>query len=281
MTSYPNIDRAHFRAFLKDKPLADVVAAAEGRFILPVPDLQDGLGPLLVPNIKELEARLRGSEGKVSAIELEAGPQKIPADGTNLIVINRVDEFVQLALKAKFTRLTEKAGGITREVLTEFMSYARGYTYDADKQTISFTKSAGFHNDVYNMPVEEFRRRYVSFEAPEKPLDDVKDTDIKPGYYVKKALHSRAAFITGKFSVRVGGDAGGTVQEFDKGAMINIPDDPALPLSFIHPTDIDISYRKDGGASLYGTDGKLSLPVYDAGDIKPAASAARPPKAAP
>lgn len=274
--SYPEIDRAVIKQAISGLPLLEVVAAPEGRFILPVPDLKDGKGPLLVPNIKELEARLRGSTGEVQALKLEANPQKIPADGTNVIVINRVDEFVQLALKAKLQSLVLKADGITRQVITDFMSYARGYDYDPKKQTIFFAKGAGFHNDVYNMPLDEFKKRYVSFTSVKVPLEGKADAAITAGYYVKKPLHSKAAFISGKFAVRVGPHAGGeTMQEFDKGAMINLPDDAGLPLTFIHPTDIDICYRKIDGSSLIDKNGAHTLPVYNVHDLQTAQQPAR------
>lgn len=266
--SYPEIDRAVIKQAISGLPLHDVVAAPEGRFILPVPDLKDGKGPLLAPNIKELEARLHGSEGHVQALKLEANPQKIPADGSNVIVINRVDEFVQLALKAKLQDLVLHTGDITRQVITDFMSYARGYSYNPEKQIITFTKGAGFHNDVYNMPLDEFKKRYVSFTSVKMPLDGKPDAAITAGYYVKKPLASKAAFISGKFAVRLGAHAGGAMQEFDKGAMINLPDDASLPLTFIHPTDIDICYRKPDGSSLIDKNGAPTLPVYNVSDLQ-------------
>lgn len=260
MPLYPEIDRDHARALLREMTLAPVLAAPEGRFILPVPALDDGKGPILTPNIKEISVLMRGSSGHVRALKLEASPQKIPADGTNVIVINRVDEFVQLALLKKLESLLSKTkGSITREIIENFMNYARGYRYIPENQEIIFEPNAGFHNDAYNMPVEEFRKRYVAHDAPDKPLTG----GIIPGYYVKKPLRSHAAFLRGAFCVRVGPHAGGTMQEFDEGAMVNVPEDAALPLSFVHPFDIDICYRAADGSSLLDASGRPALPVYD------------------
>lgn len=257
MSAFPEIERNRFRTVLKGKALAEVQAAPEGRFILPVPALDDGEGPILAPNIKELLALMRGSEGKVRALKLEAGPQKIPADGTNIIVINRVDEFVQFALLKKLESILKETNGkITRKALNKFMCYARGYDYLAETQEIIFEPNAGFHNDVYNMPVTEFRKRYEAHNKPGAPLLET----VTAGYYVKKPLHSHAYFVKGSFSVRVAPEAGETMQEFDKGAMVNLPDDDTMPLSFIHPTDIDTCYRMPDGGPLR----QDALPAYDA-----------------
>lgn len=261
----PLLDRAALRAFLEKQKLLSVKAAPEGRFILKIPDFGDGKGPLLMPNIKELEAKMRGSDGEVTSIELEAGPQKIPADGTNVVVINRVDEFVQAALKSKLEYLIDSANGeMTRDVVNEFIGYARGYTYDADTQKITFCRNAGFRNDVYNMTNAELKKRYVRFNRQDLSLDKVKDENIRSGYYIKKPLTSRGAYLDGAFRVQVMAEAGGTMQEFQHGSMVNVPDDPELPLSFIHTTDIGTCYTLPNGWPLLDADGKHDLPHFDA-----------------
>lgn len=72
----PPLDRKKVRAFLeRNKAALMVVKATEdGRFILNIPDFSDGKGPILLPNIKELEAKMRGSDGTVNIVELEASP---------------------------------------------------------------------------------------------------------------------------------------------------------------------------------------------------------------
>lgn len=263
----PLLDREKLRAFLERSKdaLLPVKASMEGRFILNVPDFGDGKGPILLPNIKELEAKMRGSEGEVHAIELEAGPQEIPADGTNLIVINRVDRFIQRALTEKLEYLIDGANGeFTRGVLEEFMGYARGYTYDAAKKTVTFSRNAGFHNDVYNMPVGEFKKKYVRHSRPDLSLEEVKDQNIRHGYYVKKPLPGYGAYLTGKFSVQVSENAGGTIQEFSHGAMVYLPEDPDLPISFIHATDINTCYTMVNGWPVVDSDGNDAMPRFDA-----------------
>jgi hypothetical protein len=267
----PILDRTLLRAFLERNTLLPVTAAKEGRFILRVPDFDDGKGPLLMPNIKELDAKMRGSDGTVTSIELEAGPQKIPADGTNVIVINRVDEFVQMALKAKLEYLIDGANGeFTRDVLNEFIGYARGYTYDPDTQKITFCQNAGFRNDVYNMPITELKKRYVRHSRPDLPLDKVKDKNIRSGYYVKKPLEGLGAYLTGAFRVQISKEAGGTMQEFQHGAMVNLPADPAMPLSIIHSTDINSCYTLRNGQPIIDTDGNHQLPRFDAAETQKA-----------
>jgi hypothetical protein len=271
------LDRAVLRAFLDKHPLMPVTAAEEGRFILPVPDFGDGKGPLLTPNVKELEARLRGSDGTVEMIELEAGPQKIPADGTNVVVINRVDVFVQMALSAKLEYLIDGANGeVTRGVVDEFMGYARGYTYDPATGRVAFARNAGFRNDVYNMPISELKKRYVRHSRPGLSLEQVREANIRPGYYVKKPLPGRGAFLEGAFRVKLSAAAGGAVQDFGHGAMVNYPEDPAMPLSFIHVTDINTCYVRRDGGPIVDARGRHSLPRYDAAETqKPLVSTAR------
>lgn len=278
---FPLLDRQRLQAFLERNKatLAPVRAAEDGRFILNIPDFGDGKGPVLLPNIKELEARMRGSGGRVKAIELEAGPQEIPADGTNVIVINRTDRYVQKALTARLDDLIDSANGkFTREVLEEFMGYARGYTYDAEKHTVIFTKNAGFHNDVYNMPVSEFKKKYVHYDHPDLSLETIKGDNIQHGYYVKKNLPGHGAYLTGKFSVQVSAGSGTTVQEFQNGAMVHLPEARDLPLSFIHVTDIDTCYTLPDGSPIIDPDGKNNLPHFDAADTQQTDSAANPGK---
>ncbi|MEZ0226821.1 MAG: hypothetical protein ACAH83_19855 [Alphaproteobacteria bacterium] len=276
----PLLDRATLRAFLEKQTLLTVKAAQEGRFILKIPDFGDGRGPLLMPNIKELEAKMRGSDGVVTSIELEAGPQKIPADGTNVVVINRVDEFVQAALKQKLEYLIDSANGeMTRDVVNEFIGYARGYTYDANTQQITFCRNAGFRNDVYNMTNAELKKRYVRFTRQDLSLDQVKDENIRSGYYIKKPLTSRGCYLDGAFRAQVMAEAGGTMQEFSHGAMVNVPDDPTLPLSFIHTTDINTCYTLPNGWELVNADGKHDLPHFDVKDVLPPATPKKPSKA--
>ena len=261
----PLLDRDKLRAFLKRHKMLPVKAAPEGRFIIPVPNFDDGKGPLLMPNIKELDAKMRGSEGTVTSIELEAGPQKVPADGTNVIVINRVDEFVQVALAAKLQYLMDSAHGeMTRDVLNDFIGYARGYTYDGETHKITFCRNAGFRNDVYNMTNGELKKRYVLFSRQDISLEEFRDDKLRPGYYVKKPLESHAAFINGPFRFQISEAAGGTLQEFDHGAMVNVPVDPEMPISFIHTTDINTCYTNPNGWALVDHNGHHKLPVFDA-----------------
>ena len=263
----PLLDREQLRAFLKRRKLLPVKAAQEGRFIIPVPDFKDGKGPLLMPNIKELAAKMRGSEGSVDSIELEAGPQKIPADGTNVIVINRVDEFVQQALALKLQYLMDSAHGeLTRDVLNEFIGYARGYTYDGETQKIKFARNIGFRNDVYNMTNAELKKRYVLFNRQDISLEEFRDEKLRPGYYVKKPLEGLGAYITGPFRAQIAEAAGGAMQEFDHGAMVNVPDDPSSRLTFIHLTDINTCYTHRNGWPLVDGNGLHDLPVFSAAE---------------
>ncbi len=261
----PLLDRTLLRAFLKRHKTFPVKAAPEGRFVIPIPDFHDGKGPLLMPNVKELSAKMRGSEGTVETIELEAGPQKIPTDGTNVLIINRVDEFVQEALNKKLQYLIDSAHGeLTRGVLMDFIGYARGYTYDGDTGKVTFCRNAGFRNDVYNMTNGELKKRYLLYSRQDLSLEEFRDEKLRPGYYIKKPLESQAAYIAGPFSAKVAEAAGGTQQEFEHGAMVNIPDDPEMPLTFIHMTDINTCYTHRNGWPLVDENGHHPLPVYEA-----------------
>jgi hypothetical protein len=274
----PLLDRDTLRAFMERHraSLLPVRAAEEGRFILYLPDFKDSKGPVLAPNIKELEAKMRGSDGFVESIELEAGPQKIPADGTNVLVINRVDPFIQMALSAKLTDLIDDANGeFTRNVLNEFMGYARGYTYDPETQKITFAKNVGFRNDVYNMPVAEFKKRYVRHSRPDLSLEEVKDHNIRSGYYIKKPLLGRGMYLQGKYKVPLPSTSGGAMQEFNNGAMVNLPDDSTLPISFIHITDINACYTKPNRWPLVDADGRHALPVYNLAQVPQQKSSVR------
>jgi hypothetical protein len=265
----PLLDRDQLRAFLAQKKLTPVKAAQEGRFIIPIPDFNDGGGPILMPNVKELAAKMRGSDGTVETIELEAGPQKIPADGTNVIVINRVDEFVQEALNRKLESLIISARGeFTRKVLNEFIGYARGYTYDGDTQKITFCRNVGFRNDVYNMTNGELKKRYVLASRQDISLEGFRDEKLRAGYYVKKPLEGMGAYIKGPFRSKIADSAGGTVQEFDKGAMVNVPDDPTMPITFIHVTDINACYTQRNGWPLVDENGQHNLPVFNAAETQ-------------
>jgi hypothetical protein len=180
-----------------------VRAAPAGRFVIPVPDFKDGKGPILFPNIKEMEARLQGSQGYLKALELEAGPQIVPTDGTQVIIINRVDKFVQLALNAKLHDLIKEAGSVmTRDVVEDFLSYARGYSFDAASGKILFSHNAGFRNDVYPIPMDEFKQRYVSYTREDLSLENIDNDNLRSGFYMKAPLNGRAIFIEGTFKSR-------------------------------------------------------------------------------
>jgi len=266
-----SLDRVALRAVLERATnLLPVKAAEEGRFIIKIPDFGDGKGPVLLPNIKELDAKMRGSDGTLAVVELEAGPQKVPADGTNVIVINRVDQFVQAALAAKLEYLIDSANGeMTRQVLLDFMSYARGYNYDPDTQKVSFCRNVGFRNDVYNMPIPELKKRYVRYSRPDLLLENVKDGNIRSGYYIKRPLEGRGVYLKGKFQVQLSAEAGGAMQEFHNGAMVHVPDDPKLPISFIHVTDINTCYTQRNGWPIVDADGQhTKLPSYDVSELK-------------
>lgn len=186
-------------------------------------------------------------------------------------MINRVDRFVQRALAEKLEDLIDSANGeFTRDVLELFMGYARGYTYDATRQTVTFARNAGFRNDVYNMPVAEFRKRYVRYNRPDLSLEKVKDGNIRHGYYVKKNLPGYGAYLTGKFRVPVSDGSGSTIQEFRYGAMVYLPENPDLPISFIHPADINACYTMANGWPIVDSDGKDGLPRFDVADIQQA-----------
>lgn len=261
MAHVQRVDRQQVRSFLEGKALQKVVAVPEGRYIVFVPDLQDGQGAIAIPNIKELEARLRGADGFLRAIELEAGPQLVPVDGTNVIVINRVDQYKALAFDAKWRDILKGFGGkISRQMIEIFLTYVRGYAYDAQTNILTFSNNAGFHNDIYNMPVHQLVKRYMHADGA-----SVVAAEALTGYYIKKPLTGRAAFLAGAFSVAVTPDAGDTVQSFETGAMVNIPDDPDLPISFIHPTDIGSCYQSETGHPLTINGTVTGLPVYDVG----------------
>jgi hypothetical protein len=74
----------------------------------------------------------------------------------------------------------------------------------------------------------------------------------------------------GEFQVQVSPESGGTIQEFHHGAMIHLPEDPSLPVSFIHVTDINISYTLRNGWPIVDSDGQDNLPRFSVADTQKA-----------
>lgn len=234
-----------------------VVAKPSGRFALWVPNLADGLGPILRPNAKVLSAVFSGDACALALHRLEADPQIVPVDGSQVVLINRVDEHSQLALASRLKAvLSDAKGQLARPQVLAMLAYATGFHYDPVTQQATYSPNAGIRADLYNMPLIDFARRYAA----------VDEADLKErggGYYIKRALPARLAFIRGAFAVALPEGTGAGVQTFEQGAYLVVPELNGLMPSLVDPGDIDVTYMLPHGQPV----ASACVPTYAPADL--------------
>jgi len=105
------LSRADVERLFLPVPRQVVLPAPEGRFLLHVPNLEDGGGDIRTPNVKHLMVEMIGGrDGDVKLVRCESEPQKIKVDGTQVIVINKIDRHVGAALASRLQELEEEHG---------------------------------------------------------------------------------------------------------------------------------------------------------------------------
>jgi len=260
----PLLDDDVLKSFAATRQTKEVLAVGK-RFVVPIPDLQDGGGPLKLANPKELDMVVRSGSlpDTLKGVTLEGFPQIIPTDGTNVVIINNVTPRQARAIQGLYDDIVAENGGkITRQGMLEFFQTATGISYDELTNSVQLIKdNIGIHGDVYNQPIATFLDRHVNVSTG-APLVA---SDVQVGYFEKKPSVTRGFFINGKFRHQVGPEAGGTVQHFDNGAMVAIGSDGRV--SLIHPNDVDVCYRNPDKSSLWKEPGKIGLPTYNVEDV--------------
>ncbi len=246
------------RELFLQKPRRTVVPAPEGRFLLHVPALNDGKGPIYTPNVKDMNIRLTGgTTGEIDILRSESGTQAIQTDGTQVIVINKIDEHVGLALSSKYNAIVKKHGTLSREAIEEFLTYARGFSFDSEtgKAHVA-TPRVGFNPDIYFQAVSAAKKLHCN---PADPGLDLRKNEgpLVAGRYIKVPATTTGIFIDSPFTYRN--------QTFEHGAMIQISgpnEQDQRSVSFIDPTDINQCYTAIDGSPLVDTSGKILLPHY-------------------
>ncbi len=252
------------KSFAETHTTKEILAIGK-RFVVPIPNLQDGGEPLELANPKELNILVRSGSlpDTLGDVKLEGFPQIVPTDGTNVVIINNVTPRQARAIQGLYDDIVAENGGkITRQSLLEFFKTATGISYDAATNSVRLEKdNIGIHGDVYNQDIATFLSRHVKVDTG----DDLAASDVQAGYFEKKPSVAKGFFMKGKFRHQVGPEAGGTIQHFDDGAMVAIQSDGRV--SLIHPNDVDVCYRNPDKSSLWTKHGEMDLPAYDVGDL--------------
>jgi hypothetical protein len=260
------LNRSTLRQQLAQKWKLNVTAAPVGRAAIYIPALDDGLGPLYTPNAKDIHIKLSGSDGWVELQKLEAGPQVVKVDGSQVVVINRVDEFTRHAIRHAYDVLLARHGGdFNRSCITQLLDYVRGYSYNHARNEVQFNRNSGFHGDIWPVPEAEFRQTYVNHDKPDVRLSFNHFSHNRFGYYSKIPQHYGLAFIAGSFTCPFVGVDGH--QQFNDGAFVAIPQDTRLPPRLIDLTDMDLSYQHKGHSVLPKFGEKPVYPIYRASDL--------------
>jgi hypothetical protein len=266
----PIISASTLQVFAAKHPVKQVIPADTGRFVIPIPALQDGLGRLRLPNLKSMKAIIRsgGFGSKILEATLEGSPQLVPTDGTYAVIINNVSDLQAVAMQAVYDEIRIRRGGrMDRAGIIKFIETASGisYVHHGEGQDIVryVDKNIGVHGDVFEVTRETFRLRN-SRPGEQFNLAHVKDDAIQPGFYRKYANIKADAFvIDGGFIFQ---NPSGTKQNFTEPALITIGSDGIV--SAIHDYDINISYRHPDKKPLAHEDGTIDAPRYPVGQLK-------------
>ncbi|MDX1974195.1 MAG: hypothetical protein SFT92_00810 [Rickettsiales bacterium] len=247
-------------------PVADIQSVSTGRFIIPIPKLEDGLGPLELPNAKEVESVIKsGAFGSaILSATLEGFPQVVPTDGSQIVVINDITRHEAIALQSIYDAILEEHGGkMDRNNLMEFIHLATGIAYDPQTRSINLVPdNIGIRGDVYNMSMQTFKERHNRYGS-DGDLTTVPNEQIKTGYYQKKQIPAQGFTISGGFKRRT---ESGTEQIFPEKAMIALASDGLV--SAIHHNDITVSYEGADGSTLVDANTQaIKLPNYPVGQV--------------
>jgi hypothetical protein len=239
-------------------PRQVVIPAPEGRFLLHVPKFDDGLGPIRTPNVKHLVIDMEGGrEGTVDLKRCESEPQAVKTDGTQVIVINKIDKYAALALQAKLEDLEEEHGGRTRTAIEKFMNYVRGFEFNPETGKAKLAvERIGFNPDIYFQSLGIAQKLHYS---PKDRFRDLMETPeaIPAGRYVKKPVPTTAVYIDTPVAYEN--------QTFNNGVMLQIStagENGRRSISFIDPSDIEQCYTWLDGKSLVDESGNVQLPHY-------------------
>ncbi len=263
-TELPVIMNSTLKDFAGKVPVQTVVSVRTGRFAVPIPNLDDGGEPLLLPNAKELRAIVRSGKlgTSITSSTAEGMPQKVPTDGSDVVVINNISKRQAAAMKAIYKEIIDEHRGVTREALVEFFGAVTGITYDsATNQIKPVEDNIGIHGDLFNMNMNTFKERHRFFTS-DLELKHVRDDEIKAGFFEKKRDTYKAYAISGGFTRLA---ESGSELQYPETAMIAVGRDGKV--SAIHANDISVSYETEDGKLLIGEDKKLQLPTYPVGQV--------------
>lgn len=259
----PVLTNETLKAFADTNNTKGVLPIPTGRFIVPIPKLNDGGGDLKLPNSKRQELIIESGEfgTKIKSATFEGAPQLIPTDGTQVVVINNVTRRQGLAMKAIYDDIFEITQ-VDRKGLLEFFGAVTGISYNTAKKKIeAVNDNIGIHGDVHNMSRQIFKNNHNSY-GMELDLNDLPDDKIRRGMYQKKRTPSEAFAISGGFIRQA---ETGSLLEYPETAMVQI--NPAGVISTISNNDINTSYETSDGKKLVGSDGKIDLPTYPVGQV--------------
>jgi len=265
MSDLPVLSDETLKAFATTQVAQTVMPVRTGRFIVPIPHLNDGDGPLELPNAKELESIIKsGSLGsRIMSATLEGFPQIVPVDGTEIVLINNITPRQARALQVTYDDIVaEKNGQMDRQGLMEFFGAATGIAYDPVSKTIQYIPdNIGIRGDLYNMSMQVFKDRHNPY-GTETDLRTVADDKIPAGHYQKSRSPVKAFTISGGFIRKA---ESGTEQTFPDTAMVAIGSDGLV--SAIHCNDITVCYETPEGKSLIDKAEKIQLPTYPVGQL--------------
>lgn len=253
---YVQLTQPDIERLFKAVPRQVVIPAPEGRFLLQIPKFDDGLGPIRIPNVKDLLIRLTGgTQGSVDLLRCESEPQAIKTDGTQVIVINKIDKHIGIALTSKLEELQKRDGGLTRAAISEFLTYASGYHYDPETGKAKLAAARiGFNPDIYHQSIGSAQKLHYDPNARFADLHE--QAMLPPGRYIKKPVPTTAVYIDSPIAYKN--------QTFAHGVILqmSMAENGKRSISFIDPTDIDQCYTWIDGTSLLNDESRVQLPHY-------------------
>jgi uridine kinase len=235
-----------------------VIPSPEGRFLLHVPKLNDGFGNILIPNVKHMVIDMEGGrDGTVELKRCESDLQEINTDGKQVIVINKIDRHVAVALQSKLEEIEEECGGRTRDAIMKFLAYASGFEFNPETGKAKLSSSRiGFNPDIY------YQNIIIAKKLHYNPKDSHSNLQEQVGMlpaerYVKKPVVTTALFIDSPVEYEN--------QKFKNGAMLQISSlglNGEHSISLIDPSDIKDCYTLLNGEPLIDKENKIHLPYY-------------------
>ena len=257
-TDFVKLTRNDIERLFLPLPRQVMIPSPEGRFLLHVQNLDDGKGPIHTPNVKHLTIDMEGGrEGNVELVRCESEPQQVKTDGSHVIVINKIDKHVALALGSKFADLEQEHGGRTRQAIEKFLTYVRGFEFDPStgKAKLAISR-AGFNPDIYFQLLEVAQKLHYD---PKDRASDLRDqgNTLSVARYVKKPIATTGVFIDSPIEYYN--------QQFKHGALLQLSSpgkDGRRSISFIDPSDILDCYTWINGDPLVDEHKKILLPHY-------------------